>query len=175
MDPFTIYVAASLAGGALDSVKSYLGATSQAASYRETAYQHLSSIRALERQSAAQVEQMQKSGEKLKSEQRLGYLSGGLDISVGTPLKVLAETAYDIQKDISTYKANVEVEKAQLRSQAYQGMRAARNTSKYAPLNAAVPLIKAGSTAAISGYKGKTKLGDAPTTTDWDFEKGAGF
>lgn len=158
MDPFTLYLVTAFASGAMQATGNAIQIGSQAAALGQSAYARMFGVNALERSAAQDIETMQEQGEAFKSTQRLVYLNSGVDITSGTPLKVLTDTAYKIEKDIQTYRYNVETEKAQQLMTAYNERKQAKEIRKLGPLSVMMPLLQTGANMALSSGYG-TKAG----------------
>lgn len=155
MDPFTLFVIASTASAGLEGLSQSQSMYSQAGSYSQQARAGEQDILAMERTGAYNIEQMQKQGRKFKSQQQVNYLKSGVDISSGSPLAVLAETAMDIESDIQNYRYNLEVEKSRKAQEVSQLESAAKKTKKMAPFAGLTSMLGSVSNLAMSGYKGK--------------------
>lgn len=161
MDPFTIFMIASTASAGLGSVSNILGASAQAGAYREQSTAALMSAEALKEQAIFEEERMREQGESLKSVQRVAYLASGIDVASETPLKVMSDTAFRIERDVQQYKSNVAMEVKRLETEAAQARRAARKSKKSGVTGALTSILGAGANLALSGGGGGAKAPEA--------------
>lgn len=150
MDPFTIFLTTSLASGGLGIVSDILGAQANVQAARESAFYTMADVSALEESAQFTTTQMREEGERFKAAQRTAYLSSNIDITTGTPLKVLTDTAYAIERDIQQYRANVEQEKRAMTTSAYRQLQQAEAADEMTPWRTLTSVLGIGAQTALS-------------------------
>lgn len=155
MDPFSIFLISTAASGAMQGVSGWIGQLNQARSLKAQAYGLDLQSQALGYQEQQQEQVMRENQAQQLASNELSYLASNIDPSEGTPLKMMTNQAYQMEKDIQTYRYNVQTEQRQMAMQAQQLRSSAKKMKKLAPLTAILPMLKAGGDIAGGLYSGK--------------------
>lgn len=148
MDPLTIFMAMAVGGSLLQAGGQFAGGASQARAMQANARQAFRQAQDVKRIAGEEAGMLREEGEAFKAEQRVGYLSSGIDIQSGTPLQVLAETAGKIEADARRIELQGNIDAYNLYLEGRQLQKGATATRRTTALGAGTTLLS--STANIA-------------------------
>lgn len=123
---------------------------------------------------SAEQSQIRERGRQVAGSQRAAYASSGIDVAGGSPLAVLADTAYQSEQDTQVSKYNTQLKMWGLQEQANNyrdqvkfAKQAGKNASNTALLTGLTTLAKQYSTFNSGNKNTKTKSNSSSITTPY--------
>lgn len=146
------------AGMGLNMVGKGMDIYSQIRAYRQQAKAFEENAAYAEENTRLELEQFNRQAEQFQSSQRAGYAKAGVELSSGSPLEVLADTAGQIQLDRNIIRYRGDVEKASWLNQASMARYNSKISLISGILNMGGSLISSGANLSLSGksYLGRT-------------------
>lgn len=133
----------------------------QRQAYRQQARLYRQNAAMAEADTQLQLKQYDRQAEQFMSEQRAGYAKAGVDLSSGSPLEVMADTAGQVELDRQIIRYRGDVEKARWLNEAKMARYNAKTALISGILGMGGSLISSSANLALSG---KSYLGGRTAT-----------